>query len=130
MVNQQIGLRMNSAKKNSASVVFVKGVKINFSSVKICRTKVNFSKKFGWGLTFYKNSEILLIVMNTSYKPEVLVDGTWSCNSLRFATAKEAEASAHELMSRWFVAEDGRASTSDDAVNYRFDFVTASNVRL
>ena len=81
-------------------------------------------------MTFYKNSEILLIVMNNSYKPEVLVDGTWSCNSLRFATAKEAEASAHELMSRWFVAEDGRAGTSDDAVNYRFDFGTNSNVRL
>ena len=68
--------------------------------------------------------------MNTSYKPEVLVQGQWSSNSLRFATAKEAEASARELMSRWFVPVDGRAGTSDDAVNYRFDFENNSNVRL
>lgn len=81
-------------------------------------------------MTFYKNSEILLIVMNTSYKPEVLINGQWSSNSLRFATDKEALASARELMSRWFVPVDGRAGTSNDVVNHRFDFVTNSNVRL
>jgi hypothetical protein len=68
--------------------------------------------------------------MNTSYKPEVLVDGKWSTNSLRFATAEEAVASARELMSRWFVPVDGRAGTSEDIVNYRFDLASNSNVRL
>ena len=68
--------------------------------------------------------------MNTSYKPEVLINGQWSSNSLRFATDKEALASARELMSRWFKPVDGRAGVSDDAVNYRFDFENNSNVRL
>lgn len=71
--------------------------------------------------------------MNTSYKsykPEVLVGGQWSSNSLRFATDKEALASARELMSRWYVPVDGRAGVSDDAVNFRFDFTSNSNVRL
>ena len=68
--------------------------------------------------------------MNTSYKPEVLVDGQWSTNALRFATKAEAEASVKELMSRWWVPTDGRASESNDPVNYRFDFASNSNVRL
>ena len=68
--------------------------------------------------------------MNTSYKPEVLVDGKWSTNSLRFATAEEAVASARELMSRWYVPEDGRAGECTDPINYRFDFDNNCNVRL
>ena len=68
--------------------------------------------------------------MNTSYKPEVLVDGQWSTNALRFATKAEAEASVKELMSRWWVPTDGRASESNDPVNYRFDFASNSNVPL
>lgn len=68
--------------------------------------------------------------MNTSFKPEVLVDGQWSTNALRFATKAEAEASVKELMSRWWVPTDGRASESNDPVNYRFDFASNSNVRL
>ena len=68
--------------------------------------------------------------MNTSWKPEVLVDGQWSTNALRYATKAEAEASVRELMSRWWVPTDGRASESSDPVNYRFDFASNSNVRL
>lgn len=69
-------------------------------------------------------------LMNTSYKPEVLVDGQWSSNSLRFATSEEALASARELMNRWFVVADWRAGTSNAVVNYRFDFDGNINVRL
>lgn len=65
-----------------------------------------------------------------SWKPEVLVDGKWCSNALRFATKKEAEYSAQELLSRWFVPDDGRASESDEAINYRFDFENNCNVRL
>jgi hypothetical protein len=65
-----------------------------------------------------------------SWKPEVLVDGVWSTNALRYATKAEAEASVRELMSRWWVPTDGRASESNDSVNYRFDFNSNSNVRL
>jgi hypothetical protein len=65
-----------------------------------------------------------------SWKPEVLVDGKWSSNALRFATKAEAEASANELLSRWFVPSDGRATESEDVVNYRFDFSQGRNVRL
>ena len=68
--------------------------------------------------------------MNTSWKPEVLVDGQWSTNALRYATKAEAEASVRELMSRWWVPTDGRASESSDPVNYRFDFASNSNIRL
>ena len=68
--------------------------------------------------------------MNTSYKPEVLVSGQWSTNALRFATKAEAEASVAELMSRWWVPTDGRATECNDEVNYRFDFATNRNVRI
>lgn len=65
-----------------------------------------------------------------SWKPEVLVDGKWASNALRFATKAEAEASVNELLSRWFVPSDGRATESEEPVNYRFDFSEGKNVRL
>jgi hypothetical protein len=65
---------------------------------------------------------------NKSYKPEVLVEGKWATNALRFATKAEAEGSARELMSRWWVPDDCRATESLDAVNYRF--VDGRNVRI
>ncbi len=68
--------------------------------------------------------------MNTSWKPEVLVDGEWTSNSLRFDTELEAKASAKELMSRWITVNDGRSSQSNDPVNYRFDFKTNRNIAL
>jgi hypothetical protein len=55
-----------------------------------------------------------------SYKPEVLVDGKWSTNALRFATAEEAFGSMMLLRMRWWVPTDGRATESEDPVNYRF----------
>lgn len=65
-----------------------------------------------------------------SYKPEVLVSGKWSTNNLRFATQAEAHASVTELMSRWYVPDDGRATECSDPVNYRFDFTTNRNVPI
>jgi hypothetical protein len=53
-----------------------------------------------------------------SYAPEVLVEGRWSCNGLRFATLEEAEASALNLMARWTVVRDARAMETADPVNY------------
>lgn len=58
---------------------------------------------------------------NKSWKPEVLVDGQWSTNSLRFATAEEAFGSVMLLRMRWWVPTDGRATESEDSVNYRFE---------
>jgi len=63
-----------------------------------------------------------------SWKPEVLVDGQWSGNALRFATKEEAEASGRELLSRWFVPSDSRAAESSDPVNYKFE--NGENVRV
>jgi len=64
----------------------------------------------------------LLSVMKTkSWKPEVLVDGKWAGNALRFATQKEAFGSMMALRMRWWVPEDGRATESEDSVNYRFE---------
>jgi len=58
---------------------------------------------------------------NKSWKPEVLVDGKWSTNALRFATAEEAFGSMMALRIRWWVPTDGRAAESEDPVNYRFE---------
>lgn len=65
---------------------------------------------------------------NKSWKPEVLVDGKWATNALRFATAEEAFASMMQLRMRWWVPTDGRASESEDPVNYRF--VNGQNIRI
>ena len=65
-----------------------------------------------------------------SWKMEVLVDGQWSTNSVRFETKKEAEEAGKELLSRWFVPVDSRAAKSEDPVNYRFDFDAYQPVRL
>ena len=66
--------------------------------------------------------------MNKSFKIEVLVSGKWSSNALRFATKEEAEASVRELMSRWYIPEDGRAAESEDPVSHQFDFTINRNV--
>ena len=65
-----------------------------------------------------------------SWKPEVCVDGKWAGNALRFETKEEAEASGRELLMRWFVPTDSRATECDEPVNYRFDFTAFQNVRL
>jgi hypothetical protein len=66
----------------------------------------------------------------TSFKTEVLVQGTWSSNALRFATKEEAEASGRELLGRWFLPSDSRATESEDPVNYRFNFEMNQNERI
>lgn len=63
------------------------------------------------------------------FKTEVYT-GSWSSNSLRFATEKEAEASGKELLSRWFVPTDSRAAWCDEEANYRFNFETNQNERI
>lgn len=55
-----------------------------------------------------------------SWKPELLVDGEWAGNALRFATKEEAEASASDTYSRWMLAVGHRAVESDDPVNYKW----------
>ena len=52
------------------------------------------------------------------WKPEVMVDGDWSQNSLVFATKEEAAASARELMSRWMLVTDSRAIEVDKPATY------------
>lgn len=68
--------------------------------------------------------------MNTSWKTEVFVDGSWSSNALRFATKDEAVAYGIELLSRWWVPSDKRAVESDEPVNYKFDNVANKAVAL
>ena len=43
-------------------------------------------------------------------------------NGLRFATEQEAEEQAQELMTRWFVPVGYRIDSSEDEVNYSWDF--------
>jgi hypothetical protein len=58
--------------------------------------------------------------MVMSYKPEVQTDGSgkWYGNALRFATREEAEDNARDLMMRWLLVRDYRATESDDPINY------------
>jgi hypothetical protein len=65
-----------------------------------------------------------------SWKAEMKCAGEWSSNSLRFATQAEAEASGKELLSRWFLPTDSRATESTDPINYTFDFAANKNVSL
>jgi hypothetical protein len=51
----------------------------------------------------------------------VYVQGEWAGNGLRFATSDEAEASARNLMARWFLVDDIRVDESEDEVNYAWD---------
>ena len=67
------------------------------------------------------DDRLLSTMKNKSFKPEVLVDGQWSTNGLRFATAEEAFGSVMLLRMRWWVPTDGRATESEDPVNYRFE---------
>ena len=81
------------------------------------------------GLDMWTSCGRLLSTMKTkSYKPEVLVNGTWAGNALRFATQEEAFGSVMALRMRWWVPEDGRAVESEDPVNYRF--VDGRDVRI
>lgn len=56
-----------------------------------------------------------------SYRPMVYVQGEWAGNGVRFATPEEAEASARNLMARWFLVDDIRVDESEDEVNYAWE---------
>jgi len=66
-----------------------------------------------------------------SYKIEVLIPPSeWGSNALRFETKEEAIASGRELLSRWMLPIDNRATESTDPVNYKFNFETNTNERI
>ncbi len=56
-----------------------------------------------------------------SFRPMVQVGNEWAGNGVRFATREEAEASARNLMARWFLVDDIRVDESEDEVNYAWD---------
>lgn len=57
-----------------------------------------------------------------SWKVEVQVvrNGEWHDNALRFATKTEAEANIRELVMRWLAVNATRIVESDDPANYRY----------
>lgn len=59
-----------------------------------------------------------------SWKPEVRTgkDPKWYGNALRFATEDEARRSAEDLMSRWLLVVECRATECDDPVTHTYDF--------
>ena len=67
---------------------------------------------------------------NKSWKPEVLVEGKWATNGLRFATEVEAYESAVQTQMRWWMVEDVRAAESEDPVNYRIAQGKLTSVEL
>jgi len=56
-----------------------------------------------------------------SYGAEMLCDGEYCGNQLRFASKPEAEAYAKNLYSRWMTPSGWRVVKSKDPVNYRAD---------
>ena len=64
-----------------------------------------------------------------SYRPMFLVGREWAGNLLIFATRAEAEASARELMSRWYVPSNYRVDEVSDPATHAFD-AERGNVRL
>ena len=46
--------------------------------------------------------------------------GEWCGNGLRFATREEAEGNARDLMNRWTLVRETRATESSDPVNYQW----------
>jgi len=56
---------------------------------------------------------------NKSWKTEVLVEGKWATNGLRFGTQTEAFESAMQTRMRWWLVDDVRATESEDVVNYQ-----------
>ena len=67
-----------------------------------------------------------------SWRPEVIADssGKWCANGLRFATEKEAFASAAELAGRWFAVRDWRAAPCADPVTHRMEDPTGAPGRI
>lgn len=64
-----------------------------------------------------------------AWRPMVTTDGhSWAGNALVFATKKEAESSAKELMGRWLAVVDTRADECTGIPNYKF--VRGQNIRL
>lgn len=56
-----------------------------------------------------------------NWRPMVCVNGReWAGNALVFATQKEAEDNAHDLMMRWTTVTDYRADETDEPVNYKW----------
>lgn len=55
-----------------------------------------------------------------SWKPEVIADssGKWCSNALRFATKAEADRSASDLMDRWMLVTECRATESIDPITH------------
>lgn len=51
-----------------------------------------------------------------SYKAEVLVQGSWTGNGLRFPTERAAELYGKDLAERWTLCVDSRAIPSDEPV--------------
>ena len=65
-----------------------------------------------------------------AWRPMVMTvsGGNWAGNALVFETKEEAEASAKELMMRWFAVTETRADETSEPVNYKFDFEANKNV--
>ena len=55
-----------------------------------------------------------------SWAPEVFVEGKWSRNQLRFATEQEARDNAQNLMMRWTLVDECRATEATEPVNYQW----------
>src|SRR3954451_164491 len=54
----------------------------------------------------------------SSWAPEVLTEGEWCGNGMRFRTRNESDLWGRALLSRWMVPVDSRSVESDDPPNY------------
>lgn len=56
-----------------------------------------------------------------SWRPEMLCEGKWETNGLRFATKEEADKYGRDLLNRWLVPTDSRSVECDDPVTHVID---------
>ena len=64
-----------------------------------------------------RNIHMAIIGAIKSWKVDVLVDGEWTANGMRFATVQEASRYAADISSRWTAVRDIAVRPTTDAVN-------------
>lgn len=68
----------------------------------------------------------------SNYKPAFILAGESkpSVNALVFATHEEAQCNARDKFALWTMPIDYTVIETEDAVNYRYDFINGETVRL
>jgi hypothetical protein len=67
--------------------------------------------------TLVRKEGSVVVGAPNSWAPEVLVEGKWTRNAVRFAKEADAKSAATHLMWRWSAVRDIRATPADEKPN-------------